>query len=420
MDAKHIVFTVIFLASGTALGRFDPEDAKMVDAEEKNNTESWNDKNSYRYPKRWDDQWSRADMGYRVNAGSLNVSRFNYEDDIRLAPRPLDEFTASYTQSRREDLAEQTIDREVRVGWRFIEGMRFSILGDVNTFKEFGDLGVALAVWEAPSERTEIYYWSVDHYYDSKRSDDAAHRDKNSQTIGLQTTRLTETGRIGWAARYEYDSPVEWSHPAAGWQYAYERNWFDGRIDVPISSNYTAYGSLTAERKIEKKVSLISGAAGRVFKFMERQSAIAEVGMDVRSGEGIQYTAAVQTVRRRVGYDYGSLAEGVAGWSETNGPKSVHRDEWGLILTRHRSITPRFAFQHGASVNDVRIKEDNRIWKTIEVKYQALFDFTLNENTFMGINTTWDIDQIIRDYPYPEKAPFRPWGGGALLFMMRH
>jgi hypothetical protein len=419
MDAKATVFIGLLAFSTAALGRFTTEGTVSVDAEEKNNTETWNDKNSYRYPKRWDDAWSATDMGYRVNAGSLNVSRFNYEDDVRIAPRPLEEFTASFTQSRQEDLAEQSIEREIRVGWRFIDGMRFSLLGDVNTLKEFGDMGVALALRESSHERTEIYYWSVDHYYDSKRSDEAATRGKHSQTYGFLSERSIRAGGLGWRIKYELDSPIDWVHPSAGWSYAYEQKRLESRIEVPLRPEFVAYATAVSEEKFEKKTSLAIELDGQVYKSMRRETLIGEVGVEYKAEDETQFTAAIQSIRRNVNYKYGARNGSAADWRETNGPVEVTRNEWGLIFTRHRPITQKVAFQHGAMLNDVRIREDLGVWKTVEVKYQTLFDFTLNENTFLGINTTWDVDQIVRDFPYSKKYPFRPWGGGDLQFMMR-
>ena len=67
----------------------------------------------------------------------------------------------------------------------------------------------------------------------------------------------------------------------------------------------------------------------------------------------------------------------------------------------------------------MHVREDERIWDATEIKYQLLLDIKLNKNSMFGINTTLDIDQIARDFPYSKKAPFRPWGGGDLQFMMK-
>jgi hypothetical protein len=106
-------------------------------------------------------------------------------------------------------------------------------------------------------------------------------------------------------------------------------------------------------------------------------------------------------------------------WRESKSPEKVYRQEWGFIATRYGQVNDVLAIQHGAYLNDVLIREDATEWKTFEIKYQLMFDLALNQNARLGINTTWDIDQVVRDYPYPKKSPFRPWGGGDLQFLMR-
>ncbi len=419
MDARYAgyVSVIMFLATH-AQARFDPSDAAKIDPEETNNTETWNDKNSYRYPVAWDRDWYKTEMGYRINAGSLNVSRFNFEDDIKITPRPLAPFTAAFTQSRREDLAEQSVEREVRLGWAFAEGMRLSILGDADTLKEFGDLGMALALYESQDQRTEIYAWGVDYYYKTKHSDAAARRDRESRTYGFRSDRQGIEHPLGWHARLEWDTPLDWTLPTAGWRYQYDRRFFDGRMDVAINTRQTAFGSVVWERKSEGKTALSDADTSGIYKTMLRTSWIADVGSEYQPDPQTQYQIAIQRVHRDVRYQKSSgfRANSIPG--ETEGPDHVRRNEWGLWITRHAPVADRVAIQHGLMVNDVRVTEDLREWQTFETKYQLLFDFQLNDRTRFGLNTTWDMDQIVRDYPYSKKSPFRPWGGGDLQFMM--
>ena len=420
MDARHklgILLTAILALPAEA--RFDHGDAAQIDAEEANNTETWNDKNSYRYPVTWEHEWQASEMAYRVNAGSLNVSRFNFADDIKFAPNPLERLTAAFTQSRREDLVEKTIDRELRIGWAFIPGMRLSLLGDADTLKEYGDLGLALTLSESPGRRTEVYAWGVDYYYASKRSDDAATRTKESKTYGMRSDHQRRGDLIGWQAKVEWDTPVDWTLPSAGWRYQYDRRLFDGRIELAPDPSNALYASALWERKTEGKTALTTVDAPATYKSMIRDSLVTELGSEYHDSSHIQYTAAVQRVWRRVHYDMSAAFSGVSIPGETRSPASVLRQEWGLILTRYATIDDDWSLQHGMMANDVSIQEDHRSWKTVELKYQLLFDFHLNDRTRFALNTTWDIDQIVRDYPYSKKSPFRPWGGGDLQFMMK-
>jgi len=98
-------------------------------------------------------------------------------------------------------------------------------------------------------------------------------------------------------------------------------------------------------------------------------------------------------------------------WQESLSPSKVRRHEWGLIFSRHGRVSDHTDIQHGFCANDALVREDAREWKTWELKYQLLFDFNLNPNTRLGVNTTWDLDQVMRNFPYSKKAPFRPWAG---------
>lgn len=419
MDAKTLYLLVIILFADPVLARFDPVEAERVDPEENNNTETWNDKNSYRYPVIWERPWGDSEMGYRVNAGSLNVSKFNFEDDVKIAPKPLEQFTAAFVQSRREDLAERSIEREVRVGWGFIEGMRLSVLGDVNTLKEFGDLGVALALHESMDGLTEFYAWSVDHYYLSKRSDEGATRDEESRTYGFRSKSKVGSSIFGWQLRFEWDTPIDWTLPTSGWRYQYDKRLFDGRFDYRSSQDKLLYVSGSWERKFERKTVISQSDVESKFKSMVRDSLLAEFGLEYQMGEESFYTAAIQRVYRRANYKMPASFPENSIIGETRSPSSVLRNEWGLILSKYSPLKPNISIQHGAFLNDVFVVEDLREWRVQEMKYQLLFDFDLNDRTKFALNTTWDVDQIIRDYPYPKDKPFRPWGGGDLQFMMK-
>jgi hypothetical protein len=405
----------LMLFSTQGFPRFNHLDADRVDAEERNNTETYNDKNSYRYPRSWDDQWQNTQFGYRSSAGSLNASRFLYDEEIRIAPNPVAKFTAAFFQSRREDLVEQTTEREIRLSWAFIPDGRISILGDGDTLKEFGDMGVALTMFESVVGKLDVYYWNVDNYYKSKKSDINAHRPVDSQTLGIFISRKSISPDVNFSFRLENDSPLEWHYPARGFEYEYWRKYAALNADWVVANDKRLYIETTQEQKMEHKTSLITVGASK--RMLRRVSEI-EVGVDRQASEDILYTAAIQNILRQVDYLNDKPQSDSLMWQESLSPTKVRRHEWGLILSRHGRVSDHTAIQHGFYANDVLVREDAREWKTWELKYQLLFDFNLNPNTRLGVNTTWDMDQVIRDFPYSKKAPFRPWGGGDLQFQM--
>lgn len=410
-----LISLILISAAEGALARFNHHDAELVDPEERNNTETYNDKNSYRYPRKWDEVWGKNQFGYRSHAGSLNASRFLYEDEIIIAPDPLAKFSASFSQSRREDLVEQYMDREIRLGWAFVPGARISLLGDGDTFKEFGDLGLALAFFESPQGMVEVYYWSVDNYYASKKSDTSAHRHANSHTIGIHATQKQLSEGLNVSLQLENDSPLEWHYPNRGFEYEYWRKFAALRVERAADSRLTFYFDTRQEQKMEHKISLVLAPTAK--RMLKRVSEI-EAGLDLKTEEKVCYTAAIQHLMRHVDYENAKSKSESLLWQETVSPSKVRRYEWGLIFLRYGSLSDHSAIQHGFYANDVLIREDAKEWKVWELKYQLLLDFELNPNTKLGLNTTWDLDQIMRDYPYSKKAPFRPWGGGDLQFLM--
>ncbi|MEI6833468.1 MAG: hypothetical protein WCL28_05695 [bacterium] len=412
---NRLILLGLMLFSTQGFARFNHLDADRVDAEERNNTETYNDKNSYRYPRSWDDRWQDSQFGYRSSAGSLNVSRFLYDEEIMIAPNPEAKFTAAFLQSRREDLVEQTADREIRLGWAFIPGRRISILGDGDTLKEFGDMGVALTLFESKVSRLEMYYWNVDNYYKSKKSDELAHRPKDSQTVGIIIKGAKDSQGPHFSLRIENDSPLEWHYPARGFEYEYWRKSASLNAEWVVANDKRVYFETTQEQKMEHKTSLVALGASK--RMLRRVSEI-EVGIDQQVSEDILCTAAIQNILRHVDYVNDKQQSDSLMWQESFSPSKVRRHEWGLIVSRHGKISDHTAIQHGFYANDVLVREDAREWKTWELKYQLLFDFNLNPNTRLGVNTTWDMDQVTRDFPYSKKAPFRPWGGGDLQFQM--
>lgn len=413
---KMLILLAFLWPARSAFARFNHHDADRIDPEERSNTETYNDLNSYRYPAVWDDLWERSQFGYRNSAGSLNVSRFRYDEDIKAAPQPRGKYTASFVQNRREDLVEQFMERELRLGWALLPHMRLSILGDGDTFKEFGDMGAALALYESEECLFELYYWNADNYYKSKKSDEAAYRIKDSQTFGTNIDFGTSENKPKILLRLETDSPLDWHYPAAGFEYEYWRKFGGLKSEWPLSSENSLFFLTEQEEKMESKVSLTTiGAAKR----MNRRTSTAEIGLDQRVVDGANYRASLQHVLRRVHYQNGTVTEESPTWRESKSPEKVYRQEWGFIVTRYGQLNDVVAIQHGAYINDVLIREDAAEWKTFEIKYQLMFDVALNQNARLGINTTWDIDQVVRDFPYPKTAPFRPWGGGDLQFLMR-
>ena len=93
--------------------RFIESDEYLIDQEEAYNTETYNDKYSYRFPLGWRRLYEQSDAAVRIHAGSLNISRFDYSEEIKFFVSN-ESAGFSFVQSRLEDVLEQKVSREVR------------------------------------------------------------------------------------------------------------------------------------------------------------------------------------------------------------------------------------------------------------------------------------------------------------------
>lgn len=408
MKSLAILLAVIALP---AEARFLLEDSGQVDREERNNTETYNDKISYRYPVAWDRLWAAHETGFRVSAGSLNLSRFDYLEDLKFQPFRDRDAAFAYKESRREDFIEARTERELRAGYRFLDLARVSILADGGSYKEYGDLGVALAADVDRDRKVELFFWSVDHYYATKKSDPDDSRDERARSAGLDATWLFGATRV--TAFYETDLPFTWRRPSRGEEYHYERRLGTGRVEHALTPQWMLIGAGEAEWKQESKA---WGATNQA-KAMERHTTFGEVGA-VHSGGGIDVAFGSAFVYRRAQYrqEIGA-ATNEDELEEPLAPAASTRREPMLYVTRYAPLHAHNHFwQTGLHANDPRVREFDRSTRATEVKWQFLWEYRYDEKSRVVLNTTWDVDQLQKDFPYDERT-FRPWGGGNIQFL---
>lgn len=410
--SKSCVLIILSLGlnSISAFARFHEHDAQQIDSDANQNTETWNDKNSYRWPLSWRRQWDRSQSGMRVSAGSLNMTRFNYLQDIRIDPMPRAEVSIAFEQHRDEDYVEAQESQEVRLGFRVIDAARILVLGDTSSLKEYGDLGFGVRLLESESHFTDFYYWSVDHYYNEKTHEEGAYRSDTLRTWGIRSVRVAAPREFGWQMAGERDLPFTWYRPTTG-AYIYERTKFSGRIDWRQDPLRSWYLSEQIDRKSESYTALPVATAGLG---LMRHANIIELGYEYFDGAQTGWTIAVQSIARKSVWTKSGSDAALKNWTESIPPNSSMRKEWGVYGTQEFPIASRTVFVHGAYVNDPDITEDQSHWRELEIKYQTELLWNFARNSGFGLNATWDLDELIRDYPYREQS-FRPWGGGNIV-----
>jgi len=396
-----------------ASARFLESDADRIDEEDRMHEENYNDKASYRYPVSWDRLWVDHDVGWRANAGSLSINRFDYREDIKLVASEGDvPFELGYVQTRRDDMIDQRLERELRVSYIGLAPFLATFLGDGNSHKEYGDMGAALAWRPGNGNFVEAYYWDPDLYFETKKSysdDQILHR---THTTGLRGSWDLGILRASWEV--SHDSPLLWSRPSHGYSYAFERRLIEWRLEGGGQQGWSGYLCGIHEGKREMK--LWSVPVPAIYrKSMRRRSDNIEAGVvQSKSGEDIAVT--VQMVQRDAHYEFEDIAMlGNGDYEEPPGRERSHWNDHGLYVTDHFPLEgvggrAKHFFQLGLYSNYVTVPErKNTPW--FEVKLQTAYDIRIGSHGGMFLNATWDLDQFTRSYQ-------KQWGGGSLAFFL--
>lgn len=405
------LLAIIGFSAGSADARFIESDADLVDQEERFNTETYNDKYSYRFPVSWNDLYEAADAAVRLHAGSLNVNRFDYSEELKFfAANDVAGF--SFKQMRQEDVIEQSTVREVRMNG-FLPGKLYvSMVADGGSFKEYGDMGWALGLGDVKRPSFELVYWSTDHFYDTKKSDEQDKRTRKTWTLTTQANAdLTESLAVSLGG--EFDHPLRWQRPSRGYTYEHVRR------AVTVGAKYRLTGvdrilfEAEWDRKAEKKTWQASGFS----KKMDRDVRSGEVSW-INSVDRVDHAAGIAYIYRHAAYEHTNPAEPADATvlPEPFGPDVALRHEWIGFATRNTPLTgDRHYQQYGLFLNYVDL-DDTRHVKVMESKAQWAWEYRYTAKARVLLNTTWDVNQLTDDFPY-KKRPFRPWGGGDIQFI---
>ena len=144
---------------------------------------------------------------------------------------------------------------------------------------------------------------------------------------------------------------------------------------------------------------------------MQRRTFILEIG-HASLQNGVYETMGVELISRDADYKLEQKIEDIKSitWEEFSFAKSKRREMGAFYTKSSKTDISSVSLQLGGYVSLVRIEEE-KTYKEVEVKLQYGILYQLSENSMLFFNTTWDIDQLIKDFPY-QKDPFRPWGGG--------
>jgi hypothetical protein len=384
-----------FFLSPSVQARFFHEDADQVDSESELSTEYFNDEISYRYPFFWERWWRAKRIGARFNAGSYNKTRLMYLQDLKLVSSDERPATFAFRQRRNENLLGQYDEREFEVRLNSLKPVYLSLLGDTDRNKEYGDGGLSVAVMPRKSRSLKFYGWSVDHYYNDKKQDG---RDTYEHRIFTYGTAYSWAFSKDWNLNYnfEFDTPLQWNRLSQNYIYEYRRDVHELSTEWGnLNQGLLVRGSVVLEKKHESKISPTDA------KEVQEE----ELARRVQNYElAVNYAKDAKT-----DLTFGAVA--ISRDAKYTNSANIGRDE----LAFHSTYMTQ-PWQYGLFVNDVKINAEGDRQAKTEVKFQFGWNYTFDVNVAMFANTTWDLDQLVDDFPY-EKKDFNPWGGGNLQFI---
>lgn len=403
-----ILGLILLIAPSVCLGRFFIEDVNVIDDEHRLNTETYNDKLSYRFPYHWVKSWRQSRTGFRINTGSLNKTRLNYSEEVMVQTPEDSPLYLGYYRGVFEDFINFQQSSYLELGFKGSSHM-FSILGEGGTFKEYGDLGAAWT-YRHSVHKMRLLYWSVDHYYSEKRSHPEDERTRNTYSLSLEYEGDFEAiGTFAW--RIEYDHPLRWKRLSEGYTYDYQLE----RAELRWQRD-EAYVHLSHEHKEEGRTWLpLSQSIDR--KFMTRDYGTFEAGYETSEGLSSEVSG-MQLVYRNIRYQYEHREDpGVEKQKESRPESRLTRYEVGFFHMHSMPMNASdWSTQLGGFVNLMELEQGGKR-REIEVKFQYAWEYRIDPTAKILLNTTWDLDQLVRDFPY-DKDPFRPWGGGNLQLQM--
>ncbi len=395
-----IVISLLFLAT-PVLARFYHSDADEVDSEHRVSSEYYNDVFSYEYPSRWYEIFDEAQMAYRASAGSYNVSRFYYVEDIKLSssktPSAVD---LHFKQKRDETLLEQDFIQELRIQANSPWLLNASLLGNSGTFKKWGDLGAALGLFKSQNQNAEIYYWSVDHYYNTKEELDSDRYAKSTQSLGGRW--LWQWDSLQVEAFFEHDNPLVWERKSREYTYGYQKKQERIKLSCQVSEGLSLFADAYQERKEESKEWLSLSLK----KQLQRRVHHYQVGVLVQHDMDHSQLL-LHRIDRNADYRYeGEENELKRGPERYEG--SVQREEWAVSYTYDLYIDEHWRSLLGAFVNRVFVESADP-YSVYETKVQTAFEYRFSERASSLWNVTWDTDMLKQG---------KPWGGGNIQFLI--
>jgi hypothetical protein len=287
----------------SAFGRFSPRESEEIDREEAVEFEYFNDILSYRIPFWWQKEYARAPVGYLVNYGSLNQNRAYFYEDLHLISGAPGEIGLRLWRQRYETTLEQQQQQELRVSFPLGSSKLYlSLLGDGDTYKKWGDLGIALS-YGHPLEAlyVDLAYWRVDVLHRSKEEEGILAYTRSPITFAAVLKADYPRGYVQIAANF--DSPLTLLNHREKSDYRYWRKTLESDIAARGAGGLWQWGIKTDFD--EKGESKELAESPHFFKGLRRRSFGAGLYSSYDAGaHGLKHRHEISYGERRADYSY--------------------------------------------------------------------------------------------------------------------
>lgn len=416
----YALAATLFFGATALEGRFFVEDADEIDREELLSTEYYNDAQSYTFFDGWLEAYDASQVALLISAGSLNKTRFLYEDYFKFGAAPTPGPFLNFHHKTFHDELIQARENVIELGYGNESNFSLSILGEGDSQKKWADLGLRFKVQDRDQLTSlTVTYWSVDHYYRSKEDIKSDTYARPIFSYDVQASvRVPET-EIKFTLKSLFDSPLLWQRVSKNYFYTATRTQNDLNFSYPIDNKILSL-SVYDENKKEAKTWLQSPANTEMEKSLSRRVQKYTLRYVHKIFPTQIFTGEIGNILRTANYEYS-----VSNWQEDTlyGIEPFSSDS-----RREEPFLSGFYYfpipgkeQHGMQIglinNLVHIADDTGNHQKLESKFKTAFDVKITPQSRAGVNITWDIDQLAHDFPYSKK-PFKPWGGGNLNLAM--
>lgn len=414
---RNFVLLLCLLSVGElSFARFFTQDADRIDQEELLGVEYYNDIISYEHPVHWDRKWNKVDTGFRLSAGSFNDKRFYLKEDIKISSSTDDVVVISFEQKRREDLLEEARERQAKIAFKQFDPIKISLFGDGDSYKKWGDVGVGLGFEISKKKFVEAYYWSVDHYYDTKEGIITDKYLKASKTHGMRFF-WEQLGPLNLELKYEKDTPLIWYRESRYYIYEYARSRWFASLSLPIKQEWLIKYAFDRDIKREAKqwnvTKFTEASEGLTYaKGMDRDVSHYEASLFLQLDQQEDLKFSIQKVLREAEYSYFRGVEVLEYQISEEESFDTTRNEWMFYGTWNFPVTHAQRTQLGFHCNQVEIDNPQKPEENLEVKAQFAWEWITGSYGSVMLNTSWDIDQIARD------IEGGPWGGGDIQLFL--